>query len=249
MIIGDLLALWSALAAVSRRPGRVQVMAASGGATPDFGVHPVPTLVVSLQDVVRIERPGRSAIDLVAGDALVVAPGAAHRHAPLRRTAMALELGFDYGWCDIEIHDAAATRIAATTARQPAEELMSRLLSGDGMALGSLLLLLLERPMQYRQLPEAALRMRSYIRSHGLTPITAADVAGASGLAPSRAWQVFREHFGCTPRQALERRRCLIAAALRAQGVAVGEVATQCGFRDRGTFTRAFARMHAASRR
>jgi len=135
--------------------------------------------------------------------------------------------------------------MGAIQPRQPAEALVGRMLLGDQVALAGLLAAVLERPLQgLHPMPAAALRMRDRIRSHGLTPITAADIARAGGLRPSRAWQLFRRHFGCTPRQALERRRCAIAAVLLSRGLAVAEVAQRCGYADRGTFTRAFARLH-----
>lgn len=242
--LSDLLALWTALATVARDPGRIRVLPADGRAAIGHWLHPVPTLVVALSGVARIESPGRPALDLTPGQALVIAPGAAHRHVPLRRQAATLELGFDYGCCDLEFH-ADRLVIGATMPRQPAEALMGRLQAGDDGALRGLLALIIDRPLQdLQQLPLAAQRMRDRIRSHGLTPITAADVARAGGLQPSRAWQLFRAHFGCTPRQALERRRCAVAAALLAQGLAVAAVAQRCGFTGRGTFTRAFVRVH-----
>jgi AraC family transcriptional regulator len=247
--LSDLLTLWSALAAAARHPGRVRVLEADGGEAPGHWLHPVATVVVALRGPARIDSPGREAIDLVPGDAVVIAPGAAHRHAPLRNQAAVLGLGFEYGWCDLEFNVGTQT-VGASMPRQPAEDLVARMRAGDAAALGNLLALILDRPLQdVRQLPEAALHMRDRIRSHGLTPITAADIARAGGLKPSRAWQVFREHFGCTPRQALERRRCAVAAALLEQGHPVAEVAERCGFRDRGTFTRAFARVHGRAPR
>ncbi len=247
--LSDLLTLWSALATAARHPGRVRVLEADGGEAPGHWLHPVATVVVALRGPARIESPGREAIDLVPGDAVVIAPGAAHRHVPLRNQAAALGLGFEYGWCDLEFNIGAQT-VGASMPQQPAEDLVGRMREGDAAALGSLLALVLDRPLQdVRQLPASALRMRDRIRSHGLTPITAADIARAGGLQPSRAWQVFREHFGCTPRQALERRRCAVAAALLEQGHPVGEVAQRCGFGDRGTFARAFTRVQGRTPR
>lgn len=249
LAVSELLTLWSALAAAARKPGRLQVLRAAGGEIPGQWRHPVPTVVVGLLGVVRIERPSGPPIDLQAGDAVVIAPGTAHRHVPLRRDSAALELGFDYGWCDLEFHGA-ATSLAATLPRQPAEAQVQGMLAGETQALGRLLDLLLARPLQdMRHLPAAALAMRDRIRSHGLTPISAADVARAGGLQPSRAWQVFKVHFGCTPRQALERRRCAVAAAQLEAGMGVAEVAQACGFRDRGTFSRAFVRVHGVAPR
>lgn len=242
--LSDLLALWSALSAASRRPGRTHILPVGLGESPGYGLHPVATLAVALAGAARVERPGGRAIDLAPGDAAVIAAGALHRHAPLRRQAATLELGFDYEVCDLEFHTAAFS-VQASMPRQPAEELVGRLLAGEQAPLGILLALIIEQPLRDLQpLPAAAQRMRDRIRSHGLTPISAADIAAAGGLRPSRAWQLFRSHFGCTPRQALERRRCAVAASWLAQGMQVDEAARRCGYRDRGTFTRAFRRQH-----
>ncbi len=241
--IADLLAMWSALAAVAQAPGRLRKIAATGALAYDHGLHPVPTVVIALKGVVRLAVPGGPAVDLAAGDAAVVAPGAAHRHERLRHQSISLELGFDYVGCDIELRSTDAT-LDGVMPRQPAERLVNRMLNADRAAFAELLTLLLEVPWkEVQELPEAARLMRDRIRSHGLTPITAIDVAAASGLQTSRAWQVFRAHFGCTPRQALEQRRCAVAAALLEQGLTVAEVARRCGFRDQGTFSRAFTRV------
>lgn len=245
--LSDLLALWTALSAASRSPGRTRILPAGRSVAQGFGLHPVATLAVALAGAVRVECPGRRPCDLAPRDAVVIAAGALHRHAPLRGQAATLELGFDYAVCDLEFHTATFT-VQASMPRQPAEDLVGQLLAGEQAPLATLLGLVLEQPLRDLQpLPAAARRMRDRIRSHGLTPITAADVAAAGGLQPSRAWQLFRTHFGCTPRQALERRRCAVAASWLAQGMAVGEVAKRCGFRDRGTFARAFRRVHRRS--
>lgn len=203
----------------------------------------MPTVVIGLRGVVRLRAAGRNVIDLQPGDAAVIAAGAWHEHEPLRRSAAALALGFDYGMCDLLLSNAETT-VPAVLPQQPAWQVVERLLAGDERAMSDLLALVLEVPWRdVPHLPAAVERMRDHIRSHGLTPITAADLARISGLGPSRAWELFREHFGCTPRQALERRRCAVAAALLDHGLAVSEVASRCGFVDRGTFTRAFARI------
>lgn len=243
--LADLLSLWSALAAAEHRPGRVRRLAAGAGMASEGWRHPEPTAVVALAGVVRIEAPGSPPCDLRPGDLLAIPAGAAHRHAPLRGGAIDLQLGFEFGWCDFLLRAAGGATLVATMPRQPAETLVGRLLEGDAAARAGLLALILARPLAGVQpLPPAALRMRDHLRNHGLAPIGAADLARASGLRPSRAWQLFRASFGCTPRQALERRRCAIAARLLAEGMGVDAAGRRCGYRDRGTFTRAFRRVH-----
>jgi AraC-like DNA-binding protein len=201
-------------------------------------------VVVGLRGVARITQGHGPAIDLHPGDAVVVAPGATHDHAPLRGQSAALALGFDSGMCDVVL-STATVQVDAVMPQHPAWSLVHRLSTKHADALPELLSLVLDRPLQATQpLPTAVARMRDYIRSHGLTPITAADLARVSGLGTSRAWQVFRHHFGCTPRQALEQRRCAVAAAMLRHGLAIPAIITRCGFHDRGTFTRAFARQH-----
>lgn len=247
--MAQLLGLWSALAAARHAPGRLHILPAGGEPGDEVGTHPSPTVVVALRGVVRLERPRRSPIDLQPGDAAAIAPGAAHRHAPLRRGSATLDLGFDYEGCDLLLRTPDTT-VAALLPTHPALALAKRLLDGDRIALPELLAQVLERPLRdVRPLPAAAERMRDRIRTHGLTPISAADVARAGGLAPSRAWQLFKAHFGCTPRQALERRRCAVAASLLDAGVGVAEAARRCGFRDRGTFSRAYVRVHGVTPR
>src|ERR1043165_8211324 len=73
------------------------VTGAGAPARRDAGeTHTVPTLIACLRGVVRIECAGRN-LDLTAGEAALIAPGAWHRHAALKAGSACLGQGFMLG--------------------------------------------------------------------------------------------------------------------------------------------------------
>ena len=63
-----------------------------------------PTTVVCLAGVVRVATP-RTRLDLTAGEALLIAPGVWHRHAPLTRESVWFGQGFLPAWSDVVLGD------------------------------------------------------------------------------------------------------------------------------------------------
>jgi AraC-like DNA-binding protein len=206
-------------------------------------IHTVPTLVVCLEGVARVTLPRRN-LDVLPGAAVLVPPGVRHQHATLRRGSAQLALGFMLGRCDIELATGSRTWWL-TIPEQPARNLLEQACHrpvGD-------LLELTRRALEglsgtsatpVAPMPEPVERMWACLRRDRLSPISAETVLRASGLGVTRAHLLFRTWFGETPHRLLQRHRLDYARHLLAEGGAVGEVATTCGFRTRRQFTTAF---------
>lgn len=67
-------------------------------------------------------------------------------------------------------------------------------------------------------------------------------IAQAVGVHPVHLARTWRQHFGCTPGEALRRHRMARAAGLLARGAGLADVALAAGFADQSHMTRAFRR-------
>lgn len=238
--------LWVAAADLARTLVRVELVAA-GRAEAGWEVHVVPTLIACLAGVIRLERPRRAPLDLRPGEAALIAPGAAHRHAPLRRGSAALGQGFMLGRSDIELIAPARTWWLAI-AEEPARARLERACRDAGGRLALVRQAVdgigTATAQSVAPMSAAVERMWLFLRRERLSPITVADVLRASGLARTRAHQVFRAYFGETPHRLLTGHRLEYARHLLAQGRGVAEVAQTCGFRNRRHLTAAFRATH-----
>src|ERR1043165_5660302 len=101
------------------------VTGAGAPARRDAGeTHTVPTLIACLRGVVRIECAGRN-LDLTAGEAALIAPGAWHRHAALKAGSACLGQVFMLGRSDMERAVPGQAWWLATP-EQPSRELLTR---------------------------------------------------------------------------------------------------------------------------
>jgi AraC-like DNA-binding protein len=208
-----------------------------------YETHTVPTLIACLRGVVRVECVGRN-LDLNAGEAALIAPGAWHRHAALKAGSACLGQGFMLGRSDMELSVPGKAWWLAIP-EQPSRDLLTQACSNDAR---SRVVLVREalgglrdgsaRPV--RPMPTAVQRMWLYLRRERLSPITAADVLRASGLGATRAHLLFRAYFDETPHRLLTRHRLEFACHLLVAGESPGVVAGRCGFRSRRQFTAAF---------
>lgn len=215
-------------------------------------IHTVPTLIACLTGVVRVECLGKP-VDLHAGEATLVAPGAWHRHAPLKAGSASLGQGFMLGRSDMELSVPSQAWLLAIP-EQPSRGLLTRACAAgarERLALvrESLAGLGDESARPVTPMPAAVQKMWLYLRRERLAPIRAADVLRASGLKPTRAHLLFSGYFSETPHKMLTRHRLEYACHLLAAGRDVGKVAAQCGFRNRRQFTAAFRAAFATSPR
>lgn len=214
--------------------------------------HTVPTLIACLTGVVRVECIGKP-VDLHAGEATLIAPGAWHRHAQLKAGSASLGQGFMLGRSDMELSVPGQAWWLAIP-EQPSRDLLTRACAASArerlaLVRESLAGLGDESARPVMPMPAAVQKMWLYLRRERLAPIRAADVLRASGLKPTRAHLLFSGYFSETPHRMLTRHRLEYACHLLTAGEAVGEVAERCGFRSRRQFTAAFRTAFAQSPR
>ncbi len=249
----DLVRLWvsaRSLPATLRRVTRISSLRGDEGET-----HTVPTLAVGMAGVVRIERPHARPLDLAAGEAALIAPGARHRHVPLKAGSAGYFQGFMLGRSDIELAMNGRTW-SLVIPESPSRSLLERAclpVTGESQRL-ALVREALKMPepggaQVVAPMPAAVKRMWLFLRQKRLSPIGAAAVLHASGLGATRAHLLFRTYFGETPHRLLNRHRLEYACHLLACGEAVATVAAACGFRSRLHFTAAFRAVHHLSPR
>lgn len=233
---------WSAL--LEGLPDRLTTVHRwSGWRDPDAAavghLHHVPTVVACLEGVVRVERPDER-LDLAPGELLIISPGVWHRHHRPRGPSVAWMQGFMSGFSDVLCWDA-ETSWAGALPSQPSLLLVTRVLESATCAAAVELL----RQVLREDITErpgiggpAAGRMLRAFWSGLHRGVSAGDLVRASGLARSRAWQVFAETYGLPPHRALLDARRSLAQGLLDAGMAPGEAARKAGFRDAATFAR-----------
>lgn len=216
-------------------------------------LHANPTTVVCLAGVVRITAP-RLRLDLAAGEALVIAPGVWHRHAPLRSGAVWFGQGFLAAWSDVILGDGERCWTGQVPS-QPSRRLCEQALGEDDDArrqqrFGELLAQVLTESVAHQAFAHPALRAMLARMWSGLhRGVTVDDVLRASSLSRAQAYRVFAAGYGVPPKEALETARVWLAAELLAGGSSIAETAVRCGFASPGTFARAWKRAHGAAPR
>lgn len=240
----EAVAWWGALMAAGGRLGRVHRWELTAAGPAGLEQHPTDTLVLCLAGSARVED-GRQRLDLAAGDAVVIRPGAWHRHAPLRGGALVYQQGViagrsDFFFCDSRLN------LVASWPEQPARRLLAALGAEEDaehrrFRLRELLAHLASESVE--PLPAshpAALAMEFALWQNLHRPDAAARILAASGLSRVQAWRVFRGRFGSGIAAVVRRERMEMARSLLAGGLAVGEVARRCGITDRTVFARAY---------
>lgn len=86
-------------------------------------------------------------------------------------------------------------------------------------------------------------RALDYIEAHLERPITLAELAGVAGVGVRHLSRSFRASSGESPHAYVLRRRIERAKSLIGSGLALADVALQCGFGDQSQFSRAFLRV------
>jgi AraC-like DNA-binding protein len=210
--------------------------------------HHTPTLVLCLAGAVRIEDR-RDRCDLAVGEALIIAAGAWHRHAPLRPGAVCYRQGVVGGRSDFFLHDHAQT-VVASVPEQPCASLLERAASPLAAQRRQGVRDLLATVLQERAAPldaghRAVLAMEYALWDHLHQRDAMRRILAASGLARAQAYRVFSAHFAAGISSVLRRERLTLARRLLASGLGVAEVAERCGFASRGTFTRAYRQAFA----
>lgn len=205
--------------------------------------HAVPTLVACLSGVVRVET-ARGAIDLHPGEVCVVAPGAWHAHAPLRRGSSAYGQGLVFDRSDVLLSDESGS-CAVQVPAAPVRGLLDRLVERPDAGLVRQLIDSVTSGQAQAYAPHPAVARMAHRMWAGLhLGIDATTVLAASGLGERQAHRLFCAWFGTTPKQAILDQRLALAAALLRDGATVTAAAMAAGFPDRPALTRAWRRVH-----
>lgn len=250
----QMVAWWSALMAAGSRLGRVHRWEAAGrgpgGEVQGLEQHRTDTLVLCLDGTARLED-GRIRLDLAAGDAVVVRPGAWHRHASLRRGALVYQQGVIAGRSDFILADD-RLRVVACWPEQPAW----RMLMAVGAAaveaerrqrLAGLLGQLGGETAEPLPAQHPAILAMEYALWENLhRPDAVARILAASALSRVQAYRLFSRHWGLGIATVVRQARLDLARGLIEGGMAVGEAALRCGIPGRSVLARACRRRWGA---
>ena len=205
--------------------------------------HTVPTLTVCLSGRVRIE--GRVTIDLAPGDLLLIEPGCWHRHRPYRQGSSAFALGFLAGRCDMIFFEH-ATQLWGGVPEQPYHGLVAALLDehheAERLRLVDEILrgVTRERVDFLDWIQPGMLAMAEWLWQHLHQRVEVDAILARSGLGRTAGFRLFKDFFGCTPKQELLTQRVALARHLLRRGLPLSAAAQRSGFATRAEMTRSF---------
>ena len=245
--------LWRAVEECSQSLEQVQHWSHAGQQAqfwPGADMHPVPTFVLCLHGTVRCLRSPherRGAVDLQAGELLLIDAGVGHQHIELRPEHTVMQLGFLPQACDYWFL-LGQRQLNVRLPMQPYRLYMDEASRQPDQAVTELRTLLRTLLDEERHEPfvlsPALERMQRYMKQNSHLPIRAEDIVAASGLRHSQAYELFVNYYQAPPFQVLQRRRCDIAAAQLAAGVSLAACAAASGFASVRAMQRAMARFY-----
>ena len=101
--------------------------------------------------------------------------------------------------------------------------------------------LLICRDLNVQRLDPKLMRILEYMRAHLFSPaLSVAEVSKQFHYSSAHFIRLFRAGIGITPYRYISILRTSAAAKLLAEGKTISEVATECGYADVKTFSRAF---------
>jgi AraC-like DNA-binding protein len=247
----DAFAIWRLVEGFPPRLGAVRTVAARSAPLHDRldgHLHAVPTVVCCLAGTTRIET-ARGGVDLAAGEGAVVAPGAWHRHPPLRGKAAIFAQGLVGRRSDVLLATA-ERRWTLVVPEDPARDLLARMLADTDdqqrrAAMAELVATFARAPAMALTMDAEQAAMARYLWSNFTRPIAASEIWRASGLGRAQAHASFRDCFGEPPKRALTRCRLALAERLLAEGVPPGEAAARSGLGTGARLTRIRRRFRA----
>ncbi len=214
--------------------------------------HAVPTLIACLEGVVRVHMAGGTDLDLGQGEALLLAGGIWHEHAPLRPGSVWFGQGFMAAWSDVSV----GSHRRSWTGRLPSEpsrRIMEAAVATTDEAQAVRLVAGLVGQVLSESVTDLSLEIPSLLpmiellwrRCH--LGVTVADLVAASGLQRAQAYRVFTKGFGVTPKEAIATTRLWLAGSYLQAGMGVGEAAALAGYPSTDTFARCWRRAHGRS--
>ena len=207
-------------------------------------VHAIPTLVVCVHGHVRVSS-AHEQIDLHAGEAVIVAPGAWHQHHQPRGDSVMYMQGLIAQQSDICFTSAERT-VGGMVPPEPFRKWLYAALTDDPLAA---VRHIIQQVTQERVVPQApppppVQAMLHALWQHFCEPIHVSDLVRASGISQAQAYRLWQQTFGESPKVTLTNQRILLADELLREGQAVSAVAESCGFASRVAFTRAYKQIH-----
>jgi AraC-like DNA-binding protein len=217
-------------------------------------MHPIPTLVLSVDLHMRIKTSASTDLDLNAREAVAIRPGALHQHLKSRHLGMHYSQGFMETYSDFRLTDQEEIYRGSAN-REPLWDMFHGIMdekdpekrcsllgtfiqsvNGDGL-------------MKSEREHPAADRMHEFIRLNAHHDVSMENVIKASGLAEAQAFAVYRKSYGLSPMQHLLKRRVYMAQAYLRSGMRLSEVASKSGFQSGRQMNRAFHRFEGMSPR
>lgn len=207
--------------------------------------HPTAALVMCLAGVVRLEGH-HDRVDLAPGDALVMRAGVWHRHAPLRKGAIAFLQAAVGGRSDFFL-ESSALRCAAAWPEQPSRNLLHTIAGaldeGERRQLvGELLLQQMRDPVSPLPTSHRADHPMLYALWRNLhRPDCVERVVAASGLSLAQASRVFKARWKSGIASTVRRERMALAKELLTDGVPIQVVAQRLGISSHSVFSRIYS--------
>lgn len=246
---------WNLLDALPSRLGQVHVWTEAGHQIPtdtSWHFHTMPTFVACLEGVVRVCSQ-QEHLDLHPGDALLIAPGVWHGHAPLMPGSIACTQGFMTTWSDLELADCAGSWFGRVP-RDPCRELLEDAIeaSEPGIrrvyTLQFITRLLAEDILPWDRTHPALMRMVARLWSGIHLGVQVDDLVRVSGLSRAQAYRVFTAGYGASPRAAIAEARACLAQGLSRMGLSLPEVAAHSGYQCIRTCQRALMQWETQSK-
>lgn len=247
--------LWRAWAQIERiagDPGRIEVVtdARSWPSTEHRHLHPNPTGVVALSGVVGLALADGRRLHLQPGDCCLIGTGVWHEHDPTGQGGLWLGQGFMPTWSDLTVAPLGVRGIGRVE-REPTRSLLVAALAaapeGRRAAVRAWLAQLVQEPVRMLWPEDRAQRAMVFRMWRGThVRIDPEDLVRVSCAARARAYRLFAEWYGMTPKAFILASRLELAETLLAQGLGVAETAWRCGWDTPDTFARCWRRAHGA---
>lgn len=195
--------------------------------------HTVPTVVCCLAGQVRVD--GCDALDLHAGDLLLVEPGCWHRHQPLKPGSMSFAMGFLAGRCDLMFGDS-QVMLWGSVAEQPYRTLIDALMDEASEAERLRLLdeilstVAQERVDRVDWLQPGVHQMAIWLWRHLHERVDSRTIMTRGGFSRTTGFRLFKRFFGRSPKQELLVQRTALVRHLVRRGFPVAEAARRSGF-------------------
>ncbi|NRA36616.1 MAG: helix-turn-helix domain-containing protein [Planctomycetes bacterium] len=220
----------------------------------DSEVHPVPTIIVSIDMHIRLKISIDQHLDILPMQGVIINPGVQHQHIESRHPGRAYYQGFMETYCDFRLvdheqqfkgmadRDILWDEFQAVVGEKDPDARCQRMQSYFKTMSDKALL-------DEREYHPAANAMHEFIRKYAKSDISLEDIIKSSGLAEAQAFAVYKKTFDLSPMQHLMKRRVHFAQAFMRTGVPIGEALTQSGFQSSRQMSRAFHRITGLSPR